>query len=206
MCGATDAQKQLQAEDLQTLQDYDAMLKQQYANQGAIYSQVKSVLDPILNAGPGQKGFSAAEKADLNAQTVEGTAENYSAAAKAVNENLAARGGGTNPLPTGAETQLREEVAQSAAQTQSNEEAEVEEQDYATGRQNFLNAEQGEMAIASGENPLGYAGAVTNSEEAAGSIADQIAKENNSWYTAALGAAGSIGSAVVAENPKDIFG
>jgi hypothetical protein len=206
MCGATGAQNQLQQEDMSTLQDYNSMLQQQYANQGAIFSKVSSVLDPILNAGPNQKGFSTAESNTLNAQAVEGTAENYAGAAKAVGEQTAAEGGGNNPLPSGAQTQLKQQVANSAAETESGEETQIAEQDYETGRQNFQNAEQGEMAIASGEDPLGYAGAVTSSEGAAGTEANQIAEENNSWYNAAIGAAGSIGSAVVSENPGDIFG
>jgi hypothetical protein len=206
MCGATSAQNNLQAEDMQTLQDYNAMMKEQYANQGAIYAKVSSVFDPILKAGPGQEGFTGAEKNSLNAQAVAGTAQNYNAAAKAVGENIASEGGGNTPITSGADEQLKEEVAQSAARTESGEEAQIQAQNYATGRANFQNAEEGEMAIAAGENPLGYASAATNQANTTGNIANQIAQENNSWYTAALGAAGSIGSAVVSENPKDIFG
>lgn len=206
MCGATGAQNDLQAEDLSTLQEYNDMMKTQYADQSAIYAKVSSVLDPILKAGPNQKGFSAGEENDLNAQAVGGTARNYAGAAKAVGEQTAAEGGGNVPITSGAATQLKEEVAESAAQSESNEETQIQEQNYATGRSNFENAEQGEMEIAAGENPLGYAGAVTNSEEAAGSEANAIAQENNSWYSAALGAAGSIGSAVINQNPGDIFG
>lgn len=196
----------MQAEDLATLQEYNQAFAQQYANQGAIYAKVSSVLDPILNAGPSQTGFSEGEENNLNAQAVAGTAQNYNAAAKAVGEETAAEGGGNSPLPSGAQTQLKQQVAESAAQTESGEETQIQEQNYATGRQNFLNAEEGEMAIAAGENPLGYASAVTSSENAAGNEANQIAQENNSWYNAALGAAGQIGSAVVNQNPGDIFG
>ena len=89
MC-ASGAQNTIQQEDIATMQQYDQQQAKQYANQTALYAQVKSVLDPILNAGPNQQGFSAAELNTLNAQAVEGTAENYSAAGKAVGEATAA--------------------------------------------------------------------------------------------------------------------
>jgi hypothetical protein len=191
---------------MQTLQDYNSAFQQQYANQQAIYGKVSSVLDPILAAGPNQTGFSTGEENTLNSQAVEGTAENYAGAAKAVGEETAAEGGGNTPISVGGQTQLKQEVANSAAQTESGEETQIQEQNYATGRENFQNAEEGEMAIASGENPLGYEGAATNQANATGSEANAIASENNSWYNAAIGAAGSIGSSVISENPGDIFG
>lgn len=193
MCGATGAQQQLQEEDIQTLQQYDQEQQTQYANQTALYAQVNSVLAPILKAGPNQQGFSTPELNDLNAQAVEGTAENYSAAAKAVNENLAAEGGGNAPITTGGQAQLKQEVAEGAAQSESQQETQIQQADYQTGQQNFQNAEEGEMAVASGENPLGYANAVTSSENAAGNEANAVASEDNSWISAALGAAGAIG-------------
>jgi hypothetical protein len=205
MCGATSAQDQLQQEDMETLQQYDQMQQQQYANQQQLYATVNSVLQPILKAGPSQQGYSAGEFNNLNAQAVEGTAENYQGAAKAVNEQLAGEGGGDEFAPSGGQAQLKEEVAQGAAQEESGQESQILESDYATGRSNFQNAEEGEMAIASGENPLGWAGAVTSSEGAAGTQAEQIASEDNSWENALIGAAGSIGTAVVGENPGGIF-
>jgi hypothetical protein len=196
MC-ASGAQDTIQQEDIQTMQQYNQQQAQQYANQTALYAQVKSVLDPILNAGENQQGYSAAELNTLNAQAVEGTAENYSAAGKAAGEATAAEGGGSNPLPSGAQTQLKQEVANSAAQQESSEETQIQSADYAQGRSNFQNAEEGEMAIASGENPIGYASNAINAEGTAGSEANAIAQENTSWMNAAIGAAGSLGSAAI---------
>jgi hypothetical protein len=206
MCGATSAQNSLQAEDLSTLQEYNSAFQQQYANQQAIYGKVSSVLDPILAAGPNQTGFSTGEENTLNSQAVEGTAENYAGAAKAVGEQVAAEGGGNSPISVGGQTELKQQVANSAAQTESGEETQIQEANYNQGRSNFENAEEGEMAIASGENPLGYASAATSQANTTGTIANQIAQENNSWYSAALGAAGSVGSSVVGMNPGGIFG
>ena len=195
MC-ASGAQDTIQQEDIQTMHDYNAQQAKQYANQTALYAQVKSVLDPIFNAGPNQQGMSPAELNTLNAQAVEGTAENYSAAGKAVGEATAAEGGGDNPLPSGAQTQLKQEVANSAAEQESSEETQIQGADYQQGQQNFTNAEQGEMAIAAGENPIGYASNAINAEGTAGSEANAIASENTSWVNAAIGAAGAIGGGI----------
>ena len=192
MC-ATGAQNTVQAEDISTMQQYDTEMQQQYANQQGIYAQVNSVLQPILQAGPDQQAFSTAETNTLNSQAVEGTATNYASAAKAVNEDLAAEGGGSEELPTGAQAEIKQEVANSAAQTESAQETQIQEADYQQGNQNFQNAEQGEMAIAAGDNPLGYASATTGAENAAGSESNAIATEDTSWINATLGAAGAVG-------------
>lgn len=204
MCGATGAQQQLQQEDIATLQQYNQEQQQQYANQTALYNTVNSVLQPILKAGPNQEGFSPAEKANLNAQAVEGTAENYQQAARAVNEQLASEGGGNNSITTGGQAQLKEEVANSAAANESQQESQILQADYAQGYSEFQNAEEGEMAIAAGENPLGYMGAVTNQSNAAEKVTNDVATANNSWINAALGAAGAIGGGL-AGNPA-VFG
>jgi hypothetical protein len=192
MC-ATGAQNTIQQQDIATMQQYDAQQAQQYANQSELYASVKSVLDPILKAGPGQPGFSGAEETALDAQAVEGTAANYRAGAKAVGENLAAEGGGDNPLPTGAQTEMKEQVANSAAAEESQQETQIQEANYQTGRQNFQNAEEGELAIASGENPIGYAGATNSASSNAGTEANAIASEDTSWINSLIGAAGAVG-------------
>jgi hypothetical protein len=205
MSGPTGAQTQVQEEDIATMKQYDQEMQTQYADQTALYKQVNSVLQPILQAGPNQQGFSASETNNLNAQAVEGTATNYAGAAKAAGDQMAAEGGGENPLPSGGQTQLQEEVASSAAQQESSQESQIQQADYAQGYSEFENAESGEMAIATGEDPLGYASATNTADSTAGSMANTIAAQDTSWENAAIGAVGSIGGAVVGENPGGIF-
>jgi hypothetical protein len=205
MCGATGAQQQLQSEEMQTLTEYDQLMQTQYANQQAIYGQVSSVLSPILAKGPNQQGFSTNEENVLNSQAVEGTAENYSEASKALNESEAAEGGGNVPITTGGQTQQKAELASSAASSESQQETQIQEANYAAGEQEFQEAEQGEMAIASGENPLGYAEVAEGQENATNSEANAIASEDNSWINAAIGAAGGVAGSVISQNPGGIF-
>jgi hypothetical protein len=193
VCGASAEQNELSAEEAQAYQTSATMTAEQYANQQAIYGPLTQQFQSILAKGPDQQGFSAGEEEDLDAQAVEGTAENYQAAARAVGEQTAAEGGGTNPLPTGAEAELKEQVANSAAQTESGEEEQIQQADYGQGRQNYQNAESGLLGIATGEDPLGFENAETSSAGAANSEANAVQSANDSWIYAALGAAGEVG-------------
>jgi hypothetical protein len=206
MCGSTGQQNQLQQEQMDAYQQALQLTQEQYANQQAIFKPMAEQFQSIFALGPSQQGFSPAEEANLNVQAVAGTATNYSQAAKAVGESLAAEGGGNELITTGGAAQLKSEVAQSAAQSESQQLGQIKQANYQQGYNQWLNAGQGLEAIAAGENPLGYQSGATSAGGAAGTTANEIAQENNSWINAALGAAGAIGGAVVNQNPGDIFG
>lgn len=112
-----------------------------------------------------------------------------------MNESLAAEGGGDADVTVGGQQEMQSQVAESAAGMESQQETQIVQADYNQGYSEFQNAEEGEMAIAAGENPLGYAGAATNAENAAGSEANAIASEDTSWENALIGAAGTVGGA-----------
>jgi hypothetical protein len=105
-----------------------------------------------------------------------------------------AEGGGSEELPTGAQAEIKQQVANSAAATESGQETQITEANYNQGYQNWMNAGQGLESIAAGENPLGFENAETGSGSAAGTTEQQIAQEDNSWINAALGAAGTVGA------------
>lgn len=193
MCGASQQQTQIESEQEQFYQQATLEAKQAYGEDQQLLQQITKVYGPILAKGPNQEGFSAGETADLNAQAVEGTAQNYAGAARAVNENLAAQGGGDIPLTSGGEAELKSEVANASAQTQSQEENQIKEADYQQGYNEFNQAGQA-ISTASGQlSPTAYTGAATGAGSAAATTANEIAQENNSWINAAIGAAGAIG-------------
>jgi hypothetical protein len=197
MCGATAAQTNLQNEQAQFYQTANQEAAQTYGEDQALLQQMQSVYAPILAKGPNQEGFSAAETQDLNSQAVEGTAENYKQAATAVNESLAAEGGGTNPLSSGAQDELKQQVANSAAQTESGEESQIKQADYQQGYSEFQQA-TGALEDVSGQyNPTAYGNEAISAGNAEGTTANEIAQENNSWVNAAIGAAGTIGGAAI---------
>lgn len=192
MSGPSSTQIQLQQEQA----DFYAQGIQQsqtvFGEDQALLKEMEAVYNPILAKGPNQRGFSTEESNNLKAQSVEGTASNYSRAARAVNESIAAEGGGDNPLPSGGEEQLKEEVAASSAGEQSREESQIEQADYAQGEHEFEFAGS-ELAAASGRlNPTAYSSAATGAGSAAEKTAEAINAEQNSWLAPVLGAVGAV--------------
>lgn len=201
MSGPTAQQTELTNEEISAYQQAQTMTAEQYGKQSAIYAAMTPQFESIFAKGPNQKGFSDAETEDLNAQAVEGTAENYAQASKAVGEKLAGEGGGTNPLSSGAQAELEGDVATSAAQEESRQESQIESADYAQGEKEFEESAAGLSGIAAGENPLGFENAQTGAAGAANTEANAIAAEDDSWINAAIGAAGTLGGAALG-NPN----
>lgn len=206
MCGASSEQSDTYNEQAAFYKEATQQQAEAWAQDQDILKTLQSTYTPIFASGPSQEGFSPAEKAAYQTQITEGTAQSYAQASQAVNEKLATLGGGQLALPNGATAQIQAQVAQSAAEKESQQRLQVTQADYNQGYQNWLQASQGLFGVNQSLNPVAYSGAATGAGTAAGTTANQIATENNSWMNAALGAAGAIGSGVVAENPHNIFG
>ena len=195
MCGPSQAQQNLENQEA----SFSATLQQDYAQTFAanqeILSTLNSVLQPIVQAGPNQQGFSAQENSALNSQAINSTAQGYQQTAGALGRQENAAGGGTSFLPSGVNAQINAGVASAAQNTLSNEELGITEANYATGRQNWQNALAGEESVAAGQNPLGYAGATTNSNTAAFNEATQINQESNQEFSDILGGIVSVAAA-----------
>lgn len=162
--GATSEEKSLDAQQAalaqQEAQFYSTLqstFQQQFAQQTAILNTLQSVWGPIFQAGPSQEGFSQQEKSALTTQAMEGTSSEYQKALQATNDAIAARGGDSF-LPSGADAQVRANVATAAAQNQSQENLNIQQADYERGYQNFLAASNALSGVSTQYNPLGYAG------------------------------------------------
>lgn len=194
MSGPSAQQLTLQQDQLEFYQQGMQESQTAFGEQQDLLAQMNAVYGPILAKGPNQPGFSTSEENALNAEAVEGTATNYASAARGVNEQEAAEGGGNNPLPSGGEEQARAQVAEAAAGQESSEESQIEQANYAAGEQQFEQAGQA-LATASGQlNPAGYINATTGAGSEAEKTANQINQEKNSWEAPVLGALGGLGS------------
>lgn len=193
MSGPSSSQIQLQDEQTQFYKQGADESRVTFAEDQDLLKQMEAVYKPILAKGPGQRGFSDEQRSSLDSQAIEGTARNYSQAARAVNENLATQGGDENPMQSGGEEQLREEVAMSAASEQSREQQQIVQADYAEGEHQFENA-GAELAAASGRlSPTSYENAATSAGSAAEKTASDIVSEENSWIAPVMGAIGAVG-------------
>jgi hypothetical protein len=204
MCGSTSAQNNLQQEQADFYQQGMQQQATEYGEDQSILQQMQSTLTPIFQAGPNQYGFNASEQNALNTSATEGGASSYAQASKALNEQQAAEGG-TSYLPGGAQTEAKEQLAASAAAQQAQAKTQITEAGYQQGYNQWQAAAQGLGETSSQLNPEGGENAATSAGEAAGTTANQIAQENNSWLAPVLGAAGAIGTGIVGANPGGVF-
>ena len=178
--------QQLQAQSLQEAQTT-------FGEDQGILAQLTPIYSAIAAKGPNQKGFSDQEFTNLNSQAVEGTAENYQQSARAVNEQLAGEGGGTSPLTAGSQDEMKQQVANSAAQNESNEESGILSSDYQQGYNEFTNATNGLLSVSGQYNPTAYTGAATGAGNAAANEANTLEQQSTSWLQPVLGAVGAVG-------------
>lgn len=198
MCGgASNQQKQEAAQQQQFSQQLMAENTTQFGQQQGILKTLTDAYTPILQAGPSQEGFSQAEKTAMNTQAMDSSSNAYQNADKALNENYAGAGGGTEYIPSGAQEQMNMGVATAGAEQLAGAQNQITQADYAQGRQNFADASN-VLAGASGQ--LGTTGATadaaTNSAKGAYSAASQNTAQNNAWMGALGSALGGVASNV----------
>ena len=196
MCGASSQQQQIEQEQQQYYSTLTQQAQQEFGLAMSNYNDLYSALSPIVAGGINQQGFNAAELTDLNNQALQGSSQAYTSAAQSAREHAAA-GGGSNFVPSGATMQTNALIGASAAQQQSSELNQIQQANYATGRQNFLSA-VGDLNAASGVlgAGTGAANAATAGGSAAANTANQIAQENNSWVQAVTGALGGVAGSI----------
>jgi hypothetical protein len=139
-------------------------------------------------------GYTPGEETALRTQATEGTAQNYAAAQRALQQRTAAMGGGTSNINItgGPAQQTQEELASQAAGESSRENLGITTSGYDLGRQMWGEAVQGTEALAAGWNPNQFAQSTVNAGGAAASEANTIAQQQNSMWGSVLGALGGV--------------
>lgn len=198
-CGATSAQTNLQSQQQTVFSSMQNQAQQVFGNSSTVFNDLMNTFSPTVAAGPDQEGMSAGEKANLDSQAVTSTGAAYRNASQAVGEAEAAQGGGNDSQVTGgSKTGTDLGVATSAASQESSELNQINEQDYAIGRENYNNATKGLEEATGAFNPVSSIdNSTTTAGSALGTTDDQISKENNSWVSAVTGALGNIAGDVV---------
>jgi hypothetical protein len=192
MCGPSQAETNINQEQ----QDFYKQLTSQYStifgeNQG-ILQNLTSAFTPILQAGPGQTGFTPAEETNLRTQATESAAQSYAQAQRATAGILATQGGGNLALPSGVTSQILANQATRAAQTQATAQQKITADNYATGRQNWLQAASVLGTTAGQLNPNAYSSSATGAGSSAASLASQMNQESLSPWNAAISSVGGI--------------
>jgi len=176
-CGPTSGQSQSLAAD----QAFQSTLNNSYATEfgenQALMKNLTTNLGQIVAAGPGQQGYTPTELAAQNSQAINAAAAGNQKLQTAIGENAAAHGGGAPGVESGVE-QAEKAAAATTEDTQlANTEANITNANYATGRQNYWSAVQGQMqAPGAFEDPLSataknIVGANADTGEEANSVA-----------------------------------
>lgn len=182
MCGPSAAENQSLAEQNSLTSSIQSAFNGLFASQSQINSLLTNQLTPIAEAGPDQQGFGPQELAALTTKAGEGVGANYAKASEALNNQLAAQGGGNAYLPTGARAALKGSLATAAANQMSNEELAITNANYTQGRQNWQQATSGLQALSAQMNPAAYSGQAVSANEGGFSMASQINQQKNQEY------------------------
>lgn len=178
------AQKNISSESGNLYAELNSNYATEFQNQEGILRNIRDAWTPVLNGGINQEGMSAAELAVLRSSAINTTSENYKNASAAIDERLAARGGGNSFLPSGTTAQIDASIATKAAQQLSAEENQITLADYAQGRENFRAATGALSQTAAEYNPNATAGTAVSAGDSAFKQATQLYQENlanNAW-------------------------
>lgn len=198
-CGASSQQNAAQAAQANAYTQMTQQAQQIFGASSQVFQQLQNTFAPTVAAGPSQEGFSAAEKGNLQSQAITQSGVAARNAQQAVGQSIAAQGGGNNPaLQSGVNTGINLSVANAAAANTANQLGQINEADYATGRQNYDTAVAGLAGAPNTFNPASTAGnAATGAGEASANTANQIASQNQSWVQAVTGALGGVAGSFV---------
>jgi hypothetical protein len=154
-CGPSAQEEQLQGQESSFLNQYSQAFNQNFAGQENILNSINSSLNPILQKGINQTGYSSQELNAMNTGAINNVGANYANAARALNGKMAGMGDST--LQSGVSQQLQSGLASAEAGQLSGTENQIVQNNYAQGRQNYLSALSGEQGVAQMLNPQSYA-------------------------------------------------
>jgi len=204
-CGASNEQKQIEKKQAGWFDTAMNQAQQIFGNSSAAFQDLMNTFAPTVAAGPNQQGFSAPEEAALKSKAITESGEAYRDASTAVKEANAAAGGGNMALPGGAEIGRNIQVANAAAKNTANELNQIEQANWATGRENYNRATAGLAEAPNVFNPSTGAGSsATSSGSSAAETANKISEANNSWISGVTGALGGIVGGIATGGMKNL--
>jgi hypothetical protein len=205
MCGATSAQNTVQAQQTENMKQAAQQASSIYGDNQSAYQSLMNTFAPTVAAGPNQQGFNQQQMSNLDSQAITQTGQSYKNEKEALGDQQAAAGGGTAVLPGGAGIAQRDALAENAGNQTASQLSGITQAGYAQGNANYNNAVTGLAGAGNVFNSGTQAtNASTNSSSAAGTTANQIAQENNSWVQGLTGALGGIVGAA-AGNPAGLL-
>lgn len=203
MCGPSSSEKSIQSSTqnfgTQMQQNYGTLFQQQ---QGTIQNIMRT-LQPISAAGPSQRGFSGAEKSELDTSAINNAGAANTAAQQAARTYGAGQGGGgTSGITSGITKQIQGAIASQSAGQEGAALNQIEQADWTQGNNNYWRAQGAEQGVAQLENPNPTAGTALSANNSAFQQSSTINEQDNAlgqdvagFLTAAAGSAGQVAKA-----------
>jgi hypothetical protein len=212
--GSSAAQNNLAASQTQFYNTLQSDYGTSFANQQNVLASLQNTLNPIVQAGPNQYGFNAAETNNLNSSVINNTATQYANAARNLGAQQGAAGGGNANLPSGVQSQQQAALAASAANQTATGLTGVQQAGYQQGYNQYENAvgQLGGVAGQYGSGATSLAGAANTAGSDAFGSATTIQNMNNAaspWgFLGGLagGALSSFGSSLAGGLGNNLFG
>ena len=201
MCGPSAALQNLAASATSFAGQVQQQATQIFGSASTVFNNLMGTIQNVVKGGPGQAGWGAAETNAVNSQILNNAAVSARNEKSAVGNDVAAIGGGNTVNPSGLETAVNLQTAQSVENAKSQQEEQATVANYQQGNQNYNAAVNEEMqlpkvfdASAAEDN------AAVNANTAATNAQTAVSSANNWWEPilgSAIGAGGSIGAAAL---------
>ena len=142
-CGSHGAENAAAAQQSQFTNSMISEGQQVFGQDSSVFNTLVGNYSPIVKAGPSQAGYSAAESNALNAAAIQNVAAGYRNVAGATKAGLAGMGGGNTLTTSGAGLNANVAVGEAAANAQAGALNKIQQENWAQGHQNWLQASQG---------------------------------------------------------------
>ena len=147
MCGPSSALKNLAASATSFAGQVQQQATQIFGSASAVFNNLIGSVQSVVKGGPGQAGWGAAETNAVNSQILNNAAVSARNEKSAVGNAVAAIGGGNTVNPSGLETAVNLQTAQSVENAKSQQEEQATVANYQQGNQNYNAAVNEEMQL-----------------------------------------------------------
>lgn len=185
-------EEQSQANFTNTL---NSIFQQQYATQQSQLQYLQKQLQPQLT---NPQGYTPTQLTSLQTNATDTNSQQFQNAEKALNNTISQQAGGSKLAGVAGATIQEQAALQNAeAQTQAASQQQIQQQNAQLQQQNYWNAVNALNGVATQENPLGYAGATTDTANSVTGLSQAVTASNQSQLLGALGGVvGGVGSAL----------
>ncbi len=198
MCGPSSALKNLAASATSFAGQVQQQATQIFGSASTVFNNLMGTIQSVVKGGPGQAGWGAAENNAVNSQILNNAAVSARNEKSAVGNDVAAIGGGNTVNPSGLETAVNLQTAQSVENAKSQQEEQATVANYQQGNQNYNEAVNEEMQLPKVFDASSSADKAATDANTAATTAQTAVDSANNWWQPLLGDAIGAGGKIAA--------